>query len=139
MRLKHVYEILPIILQNCTLCFTVVLINCWLINSEKEWYSDINRDGMLQNNSATPRCGRGEKLSLKSYHYTTKECRYGGHVCSRLSHPFSMEATMFLHNMCSYKETCANLSFPAEQDLQKYNPDGVLIKYDCLGNFFSYL
>lgn len=116
----------------CLLHLLVVFINCLPINSEKELYIGIYRDGTLQNNSATPRCGSGEKLSLKSYHYTTKTCKYGGSVCSRISHPFSMEATMFLHNMCSYKEACANLSFPAELDLQKYNPDGVLIKYDCL-------
>lgn len=120
------------ILFLCLLHVLAILIHSLPINSEKEVTFDINEDGTLQNNSATPNCGSGKKLSLKSYYYTTTECKYGGSLCPRKEHPFSLKAKVLLHDMCSYKDECVNLSFPVKSDLQKYNPKGVLITYECL-------
>lgn len=102
----------------------------FLPTKSEEEFIRIKSDGTLQNDSATPACKRGQKMSLNQYHYITTECYYGP-FCSHQKNSFSMDAKLILHSMCSFKEACVNLSFPVKSDLHKYKPDGVLIGYDC--------
>lgn len=92
----------------------------------REMYISLDSDGNLIHPSKVPDCGSGRKIFLISYSYQQIQCDYDCHTVHK--EPLLPADTMLLHEMCSMKETCNNLSFTKKPG--EFN--SVKLKFQCL-------
>ena len=91
----------------------------------------LNSDGTLKYTSKIPNCGSGGKIFLISYSYQQIQCDtdcYSVH-----EEPLLPNDIMLLHETCSMREKCQNLTFGVRTEEQKNRTNSVKITFQCLG------
>ena len=72
-------------------------------------------NGHVKNARDMPTCGAGERIRLLSYSYTHKECR--DDCVQMVRQNLSTETITRLHNACSSKEACTNITLPSHDEI----------------------
>lgn len=104
-------------------------------DSPQEIYMNLNQDGHLRTGFNSPKCAEGSKIQLTSYNYQYRKCINSERCMSSSIIPFSVKQEHLIHRLCSFKESCSDLSLLVATSDQKEKSNAVFLMYQCLGKY----
>ena len=99
-------------------------------------YIALNKDGSIANETYVPRCEEDRRIKLDSYQYLNRTCYPGSMCLTGYTGQLSLLAEYHLHESCSMKKVCHNLSFPAI-DIEAGGYNTVFVRYQCISKYTS--
>lgn len=92
----------------------------------------LKSDGSLIDSEFVPKCGPDQKIHLVSYMNHELQCNFTDGCSSVFEEPLRPAEAVHLHQMCSMKEKCTNLSFSLRSEIQEKRSNSIIIRYECV-------